>query len=194
MALQRQRSLIAWLQPVLPKVMARISERSTQGWPSHHTSEVLAQCGNSRACWQEGLQMGCKEEGSLLCTASQGFRFGTQRGIRIFYIHPALCRGTSPLNWHTASPHHKRLSPFPVLPAGKQGTKAAELKNKATGAAPAPCNLLWGTAVTRRKLMCQLAPTLLPAGLQEKDASAFGSLFFYEFAIVWGLGEKFMHG
>lgn len=81
MVLQRQRSLIAWLQPVLPEVMAGISESSTlcvsrrlprAGQP-RCTSEMLAQCGNSRGCQQGNLQMGCKEEGSLLCTASQGF-------------------------------------------------------------------------------------------------------------------------
>lgn len=37
--------------------------------------------------------MACKEEGFLLCTASQGFSFRTRQGIKTFYIHPALCRG-----------------------------------------------------------------------------------------------------
>lgn len=90
---------------------------------------VPARCWLSGGTAEAAGKKVCKEEGSL-CTATRGFRFGTRRAIRIFYIHPALCRGMSPVNLHTASPHHKQLSPFPVLPAGKQGTKVAELKIK----------------------------------------------------------------
>ena len=196
MVLQRRRSLIAWLQPVLPEVTARISERSTLCVSRHSprasqprcTSEMLAQCGNSRGCWQEDLQMGCKEERSVLCTASQGFQFGTGWGIRIFYIHPALCRGmsTTPVNLHTASLHHKQLSPLPVLPAGKRGTEVLQQVSgrawgKVVGAAPAPCSLLCSppeapTAVSlcpcpqpsqgtaQRKVMLPASTSLAPGG------------------------------
>lgn len=133
MVWQRWRSLIAWPQPVLAEVRCRISESSTLFVSHHlpgasqpqHTTELLAQRRSSRGCWQEGLQMACKEEGSLLCTASQGFWFGTRQGIKTFYIHPALHRGTSttPTNSHTASFHYEQQSPFPLLSAGKGDTQ-----------------------------------------------------------------------
>lgn len=213
MVWQRWRSLIAWLEPVLAEVRSRISESSTLCVSCHlprasqpqHTSELLAQCGSSRGCWQEGLQMACKEEGSLLCTASRGFWVWTRQGIKTFYIHPAPCRdvSTAPIDSHTDSFHYKQQPPFPVLCAGKGGTQILQQVSirawdKVMGAALAPCSWLCSpsgaptptslrpcpqpscsTVVAQRKLMCQPAPALFPAGLQEKDALVFAFLFLW---------------
>lgn len=162
----------------------RISESSTLCVSSHlprasqpqHTSEMLAQCGSSRGCWQEGLQMACKEEESLLCTASQGFWFGTRQGIKTFYIHPAFCRGTSttPTNSHTASFHYKQQSPFPVYLLEKEALKFCSKSTSEPGTkwwglpwlpAPTPASLCpcpqpsWGTEKAHVPANISLAPS-----------------------------------